>query len=476
MGQALLKAWCWLALVTASATSGLSDDAASGRRIFVQGGTSDELSATFGAGTTPLPPRLRRCAGCHGADGLGRREGGIGIPAITWRALTAPREATAARPGRPAYDRPALIRALGEGIDPAGRRLASGMPRFRLSPTQAAALIDYIGILGTEADHDPGVTADEIRIGAVLPLSGPAAAAGRAIRTGLENALAEAGAIYGRRLRLIAADGGNDVNAALHALTADDQVFALVATMLPAGVERIEDEDVPVIGPLRPSVTHPASNMFDLLAPREDQMRVLVDELTADVTRARRLVICGADGSIADAVADQARRRGATIIRIADAAELPALLSSRAPPSPDAIIALPDIDFGRLAMELADQPGGWLIAGAAEALTPAQATDERLRLVLPIWPASPHHADSSPLATAASIVLIEGLKRMGARASRAGLIAALESLREFPTGVLPPLTFSKSRHTGSSASVVIRPDRSSGAVTLGTWRAPRPFD
>ncbi|HXN88623.1 MAG TPA: hypothetical protein VN890_04630, partial [Methylocella sp.] len=70
-------------------------------------------------------------------------------------------------------------------------------------------------------------------------------------------------------------------------------------------------------------------------------------------------------------------------------------------------------------------------------------------------------------------VFVEGLKRMGGRASRAGLIAAIETLRDFPTGVLPPVNFGRGQHRGNHASVVIRPDRSYGIIVLEGWRAPR---
>lgn len=62
---------------------------------------------------------------------------------------------------------------------------------------------------------------------------------------------------------------------------------------------------------------------------------------------------------------------------------------------------------------------------------------------------------------------------MGARATRAGLVAAIETVRDFPTGVLPPVSFARGQHGGNRASVVIRPDRSGGIVVLGDWRAPR---
>jgi hypothetical protein len=450
------------------------DDVVTGRRLFAHGGTADEVTAAFGGNRVPLPPQLRRCARCHGADGLGGREGGVAIPPITWNALMAPREASSARPGRPAYDEATLARALTDGIDPAGAPLAPGMPRFRMTPAQASAVVDYIRILGTERDLDPGITSDEIRVGAVLPLSGPASAEGEAMRDVLARALVAAGPIYGRRLRLVTADAGNDAADALRSLTAGDRVFALLATMLPSGID--ETEDMPVIGPLRPSAAHAPPNLFQLLAPLEDQMRVLVDQIADEAGHPLRLIVVGPQGNVADAVADQARCRGASVTHVANASDLaPAVLAA----PPDAIMVLPGADFSRLVTGLADRPGSWLLAAPAESLAPEEVTDERLRLVLPIWPADPHHRDSQissaapPLATAASAVLIEGLKRMGAHATRAGLIAAIETLHRFETGVLPPLDFARGSHTGSFASIVIRPDRSRRVIILGGWRTHR---
>jgi mono/diheme cytochrome c family protein len=477
MRRALAIGFCSLALVTALAARVAADDqATSGRRIFARGGEAGEVTATFTGTNTPLPPSLRRCAGCHGPDGAGAREGGVGIPAITWAALAAPRDAVPGRPGRPRYDEAMLERALAEGIDPAGRPLAPSMPRFRLTPAQVAALFAYLRIVGTERDLDPGIAADEIRVGAVLPLSGAQAARGRAIRIGLERALSAAGPIYGRGLRLITADAGDDAAAALRRLAASDQVFALVATMSPAAPDT---EDMPVIGPLAPTPGQLAANQFYLLASIEDQMRVLVDELASERTHPLRLAVVGPQGKVADAVTDQAARNGAIVVRGTHAEELTAILPPLAEPAPDAILVLPGVDFTRLIAQFADRRGDWLLAGPAEAVPPDAAIDERLRLVLPVLPADPQGHDTSdataipPLAVAAAAVFIEGLKRMGARASRTGLIAAIETLRDFPTGVLPPVSFGRGQHTGNHASLVIRPDRKHGIIVLGGWRAPR---
>ena len=476
MRRALAIAFC--ALAVAAALEAVADDrTASGRRIYARGGAASEVIATFPGTNTPLPPGVRRCAGCHGRDGAGAREGGVGIPSIAWTALAAPRDASPGLRGRPGYDEAALARALAEGIDSAGRPLASGMPRFQLTPTQVTALFDYLRIVGTERDLDPGIAADEIRLGAVLPLSGAQAAWGLAMRAGLETAFAAAGPIYGRRLRVITADAGDDVAAALRGFAASDQVFALVATMLP--IEVAEDtEDVPVIGPVAPTPAQPAANRFYLLAPVEDQMRVLVDQLASETPHSLRLAIIGPEGSVADAVIDQATRNGATVVRRSNADDLAAVLPPAVEPAPDAVLALPGVDLDRLAAQLAGRRGEFRLAGPAEAVTLGAATDERLRLVLPVSPADPRGRDSAamaipPLAAAATAVLVEGLKRMGARASRSGLVAGLETLRDFPTGVLPPLSFGRGQHAGNRASVVIRPDRGHGIVVLGGWRAPR---
>jgi ABC-type branched-subunit amino acid transport system substrate-binding protein len=478
MRRAFAIGFCALAVTTALAALAADDPATSGRRIFGRGGVAGEVVATFAGTNTMLPPGVRRCAGCHGPDGVGTREGGVGIPPITWTALVAPRGALPGRPGRPDYDEATLKRALADGIDSAGRRLASGMPRFQLTPAQVAALFDYLRIVGTERDLDPGVAADEIRVGAVLPLSGAQAAWGQAMRTGLETALAAAGPIYGRRLRVITADAGDDAAAALRRLVASDQVFALVATMLP--LEAAEDtDDVPAIGPVAPTPAQLAANQFYLLAPIEDQMRVLVDELAAETLHPLRLAVIGPEGGVADAVADQAARNGAMIVRRTNTEDLTAVLPPAVEPAPDAVLALPGVDLGRLVAQLADRRGDWLLAGPAEAVTLGGAMDERLRLVLPIVPADPRGREPAaamalpPLAVAATAVFVEGLKRMGARASRAGLIAALETLHDFPTGVLPPASFGRGQHGGNHASVVIRPDRSHGILVLGGWRAPR---
>ena len=256
------------------------------------------------------------CAGCHAPDGSGGGEGGVAVPAIGAAALRHPRVTP---PARPAYDTSSLARAVTAGIDPNGRLLTPPMARFPLSIAELCDLEAYLGIIGSAGDPEPGVDPAEIRIGSVLPLSGPGAPAGRAIQLAIEAEFAAAGPIYGRRLRLDAGDAGENPAAAIGRLTQGGQVLALIASLLPASSKI----DLPVVGPLAEAATEAQQSfVFSLQAPSADL-----------------------------------------------------------------------------------------------------------------------------LARAAAAVLIEGLKRAGARPSRVRLIAAMETLQDFQVNGMPPLSFGRGRHT-----------------------------
>jgi mono/diheme cytochrome c family protein len=99
------------------------------------------------------------CAGCHGGDARGRREGGTVFPSLTWSDLTDP-----TRPGG-AYDETLFIRAVTAGIAADGRKLQTAMPRFHASDAVMADLVAYVRSL--DASGQTGITAS-----AVLLLAG----------------------------------------------------------------------------------------------------------------------------------------------------------------------------------------------------------------------------------------------------------------------------------------------------------------
>lgn len=147
------------------------------------------------AGGVRLPATRFACAGCHGSDGMGRREGGTVFPPILWSVL--------GDPGRdPSYDRDSFARALRDGIDPAGRPLAKLMPQFRIPPDVLASLTDLLmhledsarsGITATalhfaatgDADFDAGLAAFAARFNAQGGAFGRRMVTGGAADTGI---------------------------------------------------------------------------------------------------------------------------------------------------------------------------------------------------------------------------------------------------------------------------------------------------
>jgi cytochrome oxidase Cu insertion factor (SCO1/SenC/PrrC family) len=122
---------------TAASTNGpslrLKDGGASGARMFSLG---EGLAATIDG--TPLPPHAARCANCHGHGGSGGAEGNVHVPAITREALLAslPR-----RGGPPsAFTNENFCRSLQTGVDPAGVKFSSVMPKFELDTAACGRL------------------------------------------------------------------------------------------------------------------------------------------------------------------------------------------------------------------------------------------------------------------------------------------------------------------------------------------------
>jgi hypothetical protein len=59
------------------------------------------------------------------------------------------------------------------------------------------------------------------------------------------------------------------------------------------------------------------------------------------------------------------------------------------------------------------------------------------------------------VAFAAAKVFVEATKASSRNLSRAGLVNSLEQLRNFNTGVLPPITFGPNRRVGAAGSYVV---------------------
>src|SRR5262245_41769320 len=136
-----------------------------GKQIYLAGTSPSgrEITAILGAGDNDAPGSLMACANCHGFDGRGKPEGGVIPSNITWEELTKPYGHTyASGRRRPAYSEISLVRAITEGVDPAGNQLAAAMPKYRMPREDLADLIAYLKRL--KDDRDPGITETTVKV------------------------------------------------------------------------------------------------------------------------------------------------------------------------------------------------------------------------------------------------------------------------------------------------------------------------
>ncbi|MBS0387463.1 MAG: ABC transporter substrate-binding protein [Proteobacteria bacterium] len=150
---------------------------AAGERLYRSGiGSNGRALAAVVQGDVGNASVALACANCHKRSGFGTSEGRNRAPTITAAALFADFGAgSGVRPARrtPAYDDATLRRAIERGVASDGRGLAPLMPRYRLDPRDATALLAYLHTLGEGADV--GVTPTDVRLVTIVADNAPAA-------------------------------------------------------------------------------------------------------------------------------------------------------------------------------------------------------------------------------------------------------------------------------------------------------------
>ncbi len=136
----------------------------------------------------------------------------------------------------------------------------------------------------------PGITDDEIVIGATLPLTGTAAIAGEGLQAGLKIAADEinaAGGINGRKVKLVLLDDGytaDRVVTNVRRLVSQNHVYALVAPSgsqgLPGTWPFIKESGTPVWGPVSPADPE-QQEVYLLSATRASQQAIAIDYYAA---------------------------------------------------------------------------------------------------------------------------------------------------------------------------------------------------
>lgn len=296
------------ALHIAAAAAAAEPVPTSGSRLFHEGVGAQALLAD---GRVRVPATSFACAGCHGADGRGRREGGTVFPPLAWSALADP-----ARPGG-AYTAASLGETLATGVAPGGRRLGAAMPRYEIAPEIVQDLAAFLVTLNASARV--GVTGDEIRL--APPLSPEAAAAFRAALDD-ENA---AGGVWGRRL--VVSPTGAALLSAAEARTALapalDQAFGTASGL--AANEVIEGVGSTALRALREALPTPDERLGDTSGspPRADD---------AAQGAATTWYVVGAETAVAALSCGRGVTRACILERLAQAQILDRLVAPPADP------------------------------------------------------------------------------------------------------------------------------------------------
>jgi ABC-type branched-subunit amino acid transport system substrate-binding protein len=494
------------AVTNGAASQRLSAQEQRGKDIYLGVGTASEspIKASVGVPPSEAPAMLLACVNCHGRDGKGKPEGRIVPPDITWEALTKPYGVTHpdGRTHQP-YTERLLVRAVCMGFDPAGHQLNAAMPRFQISREDINALILYLKRLA--GDSETGITDSTIRIGTIVPTTGPFAETGHAVRSVLTayfDAINKQGGIYNRRLELKVAalgDSPAEAGANVERWMSEEQPFALVGGVT-AGAEKAfvaaaERHQVPWVGPqtmLADTGAATNEHTFSLLSGVEQQAHALIDYArnSAKDPRASMTIVYSEraipasmvgplsayatqggwsgvrafnrdrDSPSSRALVDELNSTHTThILLIAGGREMLefAAATTRAGSAPillipgslatNDLLTLPATFADRLFVALPSLPSDQTRAGASE----YRALADTYRL--------PDHELASQIAALCSAkVLMQGLKLAGRTLNRAKLITALEGLYDFDTGFMPRIAFGPNRRVGALGAYIVTVD------------------
>lgn len=498
---------------TPAAAGALTPEERRGKQIYLRGTSAAgrDIKAYLGEASLEVPASTLTCAGCHGADGQGKPEGGVAPSNLTWAALTKPYGVVHAS-GRkhPPYTERALELAITRGLDPAGNRLLNVMPRYQMAREDMSDLIAYLKRLGT--DRDPGLSDASIRVGLLVPARGALAEMGGAIKAVVAAYFEEInaqGGIYNRRIELKLAETGDTAAATaanVERLIKDEEVFALSAAMI-AGADRevaalAQNSEVPLVGPftLYPPVTASVNRqVFYLLSGIDDQARALVmfaaqkssEDKTASAAASRAAAVVYQESElnagVAAAIEDQLKKAGwgapsvmkyargqfdagasvrglkakgvGAVFFVGGGDEQRAFLTAASAANWTPTVYLPGALTGRDFLDTASAFKGRVFLSFPS--VPADikpAGLEHLRALAAKYKLPQGHVAAQVSAYVSAQLLVEGLKRAGRDLSREKFIAALEGLYEYETGLTPPLTYGPNRRVGAAGAYVVAVD------------------
>lgn len=355
----------------------------------------------------------------------------------------------------------------------------------------------------------PGVTATSIKIGGWLPLTGPQAIYGVAQKVGPEayfKMINDKGGVNNRKIEWISMDTSFDPQktvAAAMKLIDQDKVFAIVASNGTAPTAAtfsyvLDQAKAPIINnnggaldwwnPVKP-------NLYGVQVPYEDQAKGVGQWVAKD--GAKNILVVHSDPAafvnvaknIQPGVAMQNASAKVTLMPVKyNTADYVPIALQIANAKPDAVVLiLAASEAVACAKELARQNvklplytysvnvsndvislGGAAMEGmkAVSWIVPPDGDSPALKeYQQAIKALSPNNKPDfqSAYTYATAKVFVEALSRVKGPLTRENFIIALETLKNYETGILPPVTFSATKHNGNSEIQCVQ-------IQNGAWK------
>ena len=356
---------------------------------------------------------------------------------------------------------------------------------------------------GAAFAQTPGVTKTEVKVGAFIGLSGDFALPSRDVQQATEAYFAKvnaAGGVHGRKLSFVGIDDGyvpSRSASVARRLVDQENVFALLNPIgtpnALAAMPYLQEKGVPMIGihGFSPKLYTPAQkDVFGNWTPFDDQMRIMANYFYKQgPVKQLGMIYLNNDAGLSALVGAEAAAK----------AQGQTLVSAAVPPgAPDyrsAILNLRDKGVTHLLMVLGPQDTAKAVTQSREAgwnpqFGGHQGTPDPLTIqlggkaiegvygvatsALPGWDAgkwpgvldyqvtlvktfpSAKPSAFGIRAYADSIIFVEALKRAGPNPTRESLVAAIEGMKDFSTGIYPPVSYSPTRHHGNSGAIIVR--------------------
>jgi len=372
---------------------------------------------------------------------------------------------------------------------------------------------------------ETGVTKKEIRVGGSLDLTGPAAFMGQGVLRGIKlyfKKINAEGGIYGRKLRYIAEDDSYVVAKAVanyKKLTLKHRVFCLLGStgsVAPkAMIPYLQEDKVPLIGPygytsamFRP----PHRYLFNIYSSCEEHARILAD-FVKDRLKIKKPIIglLAEDNEIGQDTIRGAKRQmakygwgepvvelykrsaidfssqvlrlkaknvnvfffpvisshGAAILKECQKADFTPYLFGAA--------TMTDLRFLKKAGESAFYGKGLRSFSTQVNERGDSLGAKEFREALAKYDPTNKDPNSFNLfGYGIAKVLCEGIKRAGKKLTREKLVDALETLKNYKTGIFAPITYGKNIRQGTDAARILKVDKAKKIFVVETgWLHPK---